>query len=139
MLSRQAYGVVIFGFIEICFGLITLIAVITSIILGKSKKPVEVLSFVLTTSIISLGLGIGILKRNLTSYHLLLFFAAVIILSKVLIFAKIIILTSALETSIPSEVKNTISPIYHSLLIWYFLKPKIKRQFVEKDDARASF
>jgi hypothetical protein len=130
---KHNYGVIIFGFIEICFGLITLIAVITSLILGKSQKPVEVLLFVLTTSIISLVLGIGILKRNLTSYHLLLFFAAVIILSKVLIFAKIIILAGALETSIPAEVKNTISIIYHSLLIWYFLKPNIKKQFIEKN------
>jgi len=125
-------GIVIFGLIEISTGLITLIAVIISLILGKSIKPLEVLIFVLITSIISLSLGIGILRYNLTSYHLSLFFATVIILSKVLIFARIISLSGALETNISPTAKNIISIIYHSLLIWYFVRPSVRKQFGEK-------
>jgi len=125
-------GIVIFGLIEISTGLITLIAVIISLILGKSIKPLEVLIFVLITSIISLSLGIGILRYNLASYHLSLFFATVIILSKVLIFARIISLSGALETNISPTAKNIISIIYHSLLIWYFVRPSVRKQFGEK-------
>lgn len=129
---KPDYGVAIFGFIELGIGLITLSAVMVSLTLGKSTKPPEVLVFVLTTSIISVSLGIGILRRNLAIYHLLLFFATVIILNKILIFAKIISLTGALESHIPASVKNAISIIYHSLLIWYFLQPKVKKQFGER-------
>ena len=133
MQLKRNYAIVIFGFIEIGIGLITLVAVITSFILGKSIKPLEVLIFVLTTSILSLSLGIGILRHNLVSYRLLLFFAAVIILSKILIFAKLITLAGALETHLYPGAKNTISIIYHSLLIWYFIHPAVKKQFTKTE------
>lgn len=127
--------VVFFGIIEIALGSFTLIMLLISLIFDKPQKPPEVFLFVLTTSIISAGLGIGILRRNLSSYHLLLFFATVIILSKLLIFAKIITLSGALETSMPTEVKNLISIFYHSLLIWYFTRPSVKEYFGERRDA----
>lgn len=132
MQSKHNHGILIFGLIEIGIGLVTLIAVTASLILGKSTKPLEVVIFVLATAIISLGLGIGILRYNLRSYHLMLFFATVIILSKILILAKIISLSGALETKVSPSTKNTISIIYHSLLIWYFLRPSVKKQFGEK-------
>ena len=132
MQLKHNYAILIFGFIEIGIGLVTLVAVIASLILGKSIKPLEVLIFVLTTSILSLSLGIGILRHNLVSYRLLLFFAAVIILSKILIFAKLITLAGALETHLYPGAKNTLSIIYHSLLIWYFIHPVVRIQFKEK-------
>jgi hypothetical protein len=131
---KQNRGVITFGIIEIAIGSVTFFAVITSFILGKSAKPLEVLVFVLTTATISLSLGIGILRRSLTSYHLLLFFAAVIILSKILIFAKIISLSGALETAVPSSFKNIISVIYHSVLIVYFRHGKVREYFRERRD-----
>lgn len=131
-------GIIVFGLIEVVIGFITLIAVILSLWLGRSQKPLEVLIFILTTAIISLSLGIGVLRRNLTSYHLLLFFSYAIILSKILIFAKIIILSGALETTVPAPLKNMISIVYHSLLIWYFSCPSIRRQFGERRDILSS-
>lgn len=132
MLKKANRGIILFGIVEISIGLITLVAVISSLISRSSTKPLEVLIFVLTTSIISLGLGIGILRRSLASYHLLLFFVTIIILSKILIFAKIISLSGALETNISPAMKNTISIVYHSLLIWYFTRPSVRKQFGEK-------
>ena len=132
MLPNRNYGIRIFGLIEIGIGLVTFFVVIASLILGKSTKPLEVLIFVLTTAAISLSLGLGVLRMNLHSYHLLLFFATEVILSKALIFAKIITLNGALETSIPSQVKNTISVLYHILLIGYFISPKVRKAFGEK-------
>lgn len=132
MPPNRNYGIFIFGLIEIGIGLITFAVVITSLILGQSTKPLEVLIFVLTTAAISFGLGLGILRMNLHSYHLLLFFATAVILSKVLIFAKIITLSGALETSIPSQAKNITSILYHILLIGYFISPKVRKAFGEK-------
>ena len=127
---KRDYGILIFGFIEMGIGLVTLVAVGASLILGKSIKPLEVIIFVLTTAVISLSLGIGILRHNLHSFHLLLFFAAVIILSKILIFARIISLNGALETSVSPAAKSAVSIIYHTLLIWYFVQPSVRKKFL---------
>jgi len=109
--------------------MIALIAVSANLILGNSAKPLEVTIFVLTTATISAALGFGVLGGNLTSYRLLLFFSKTIVLSKILIFAHIISLNGALETTIPSSVKNLISIAYHSLLIFYFTRPPIRKVF----------
>lgn len=132
MPSKRNYGILAFGLIEVGIGLVTLIAVIVSLILGKSQKPPEVFAFVLVTAAISFVLGIGVLRLRLHSYHLLLFFATVVILSKALIFARIITLSGALETTTPSNIKNGISIIYHILLIWYFTRPSVRKAFGEK-------
>jgi hypothetical protein len=135
---RVKLGVVAFGVIEIIIGCVTLLGLMLSLFLGRSAKPPEVLIFVLTTAAISFGLGIGILRRSLTSYHLVIFFSTVVILSKILIFAKIISLSGALETTIPPPVKNLVSVIYHCLLIFYFTRPSVKKHFGERRGASFS-
>jgi len=122
-------GIIFFAVIEVFIGLITLISVIYSLNQGKSTKPLEVLVFVLTTAAISLSLGIGILRYNLTCYDLLLYFSSIIILSKILIFAKIITLNGALETTLPMDLKNITSILYHSTVIIYFRQKPIKEYF----------
>ena len=122
-------GIIIFGIVEILIGLITLTAVIVSLIQGKSTKPFEALAFVLITAVISLIVGLGILRYNRYCYNALLYFSSIIILSKILIFAKIITLNGALETTIPDSFKNIISILYHSLLIFYFTRKSIKEKF----------
>jgi len=130
---KQSYpGVIFFGITEITIGALTLIAVLASLFLGTSSKPTEVLVFVLVSAMISLSLGIGILRTNLTSYHLVLFFSTTVIFSKILIFAKIISLSGALEIAIHSAVKDTVSVIYHSLLILYFIRPAVRGRFGER-------
>jgi len=128
-------GIVVFALIEILIGLITFIAVLLSLIQGNSTKPSEVIIFVLTTAVISTILGFGILRYNLTSYRVLLFFSKTIILSKILIFARIITLNGTLETIIPSYIKNAISIIYHSLIIFYFTRKSIRKRFGERQNA----
>jgi len=128
---KSRLGIIIFALLEILIGAATLIAVSLSLIKGSSTKPPEVLTFVLVTAIISMTLGFGLLKCNLTCYHFLIYFSSIIILSKVLIFARVITLSGALETAIPSPLKNIISIFYHSLLIFYFTREPIKKQFGE--------
>lgn len=132
---KHKLGIIIFALIEILIGLITLIAVALSLIQGRSTKPLEVLIFVFTTSSLSTALGFGILRLNLTCYHLLLYFSSIIIFSKILILAKIITLNGALETTIPPLIKNIISILYHSLLIFYFTRKPVKDLFGERRNA----
>lgn len=129
---RPKPGVVIIAFIETLIGTITLFAVVLSLIQGESTKPPGVLVFVLSASVLSVILGLGILRLNLACYHLLLYFSSVIILSKILILAGVITLNGALETTIPSTFKNAISITYHALLIFYFTRQPIQAQFGER-------
>ncbi|MEK6714676.1 MAG: hypothetical protein AABY43_01350 [Candidatus Omnitrophota bacterium] len=126
---KRNLGIRLFGLIEIFIGAVTLFAVVLSLIQGKSAKPLNVLLFVLFTALTSLGIGIGILRHNLNCYRLLLYFSSIIVLSKILIFAKIISINGALETTIPSPVKHIISIIYHSIIILYFTRNRVKEKF----------
>jgi hypothetical protein len=126
---KDKLGIALFAITEILIGLITLTAVILSLAQGKSIKSLEVLVFVLITAIISSGLGLGILRYKLLAYRLLLYFSSIIILSKILIVAKLITLTGALETTIPYSLKNITSVLYHSLLIFYFTRKSIRELF----------
>ena len=129
---KHKLGIIIFAIIEILIGLITIIAVICNLLQGKSTKSFEVLVFVLVTAATSTGLGIGLLKRSLNSCRLLLLFSCIIIFSKILIFANIISLNGALETIIPSSLKNIISIVYHCSIIFYFTRKRIKEYFGER-------
>lgn len=128
-------GNTIFALIEIAIGAVTFFAVMGSFILGRSTKPAQVVVFVLTTAVISFSLGIGILRRSLHSLHLLVFLSTVIVFSKILIFFKIIMLNGALETTIPQPIKDLISVVYHSVLIWYYSFPASRKEFTEKSNA----
>jgi hypothetical protein len=126
---KHNWDIILFGIIEILIGGVTLTAVLLSLFEGKSTKPLNVLLFVLFTALTSLGIGIGILRHNLNCYRLLLYFSSIIVLSKILIFAKIISINGALETTIPSPVKHIISIIYHSIIILYFTRNRVKEKF----------
>jgi len=122
-------GLFRFAIIEICIGLVTFTAVGMSVVGGWNPKPLNVLIFVSITSILSFTLGVGLLWLNKTAYKILLFLAGFVILSKVLIFAKLIHLNGALVPVFNPNLKNLISIIYHSLLCWYLNKKNIKELF----------
>ncbi|MDP3143680.1 MAG: hypothetical protein Q8N14_07115 [Candidatus Omnitrophota bacterium] len=128
-IKSKPNGVLIFGVTKIAIGSVTLIAILTSLAFSISQKPNNVLTFVVTTSIISIALGIGILNHKLSAYYALLFFAVVIILSKILVFAKIISLHGALETKLSEPVKNIISFMYHGAVLIYFNLKNVKEKF----------
>ena len=126
----RAYQLVwLIGTIEIFIGGITLLATGLSLLFSTSSKPPNVLFFVMATASISTYLGIGILNLKKRAYELLIYFASVILLSKALIFMNIIYLNNALETSIPSPIKNGISIFYHASLIFYLTKSDVKKIF----------
>lgn len=119
--------VLAFGVSEIAIGSIALFALLLSLLLHTSTKPPGVAVFVVTTAVISAGLGIGLLRHSLACYNLLIFFSQVIIISKIAIFLKVISLNGALETTIPADIKNIISIVYHGILILY-LRSSLKKQ-----------
>lgn len=127
--KKVSGGILFFSITEILIGTISLSALLSDMIIMPSAKSPEVVVFILGTALISISLGFGILKRSIDSYHLLLFFSTVIILSKILIFVNIISLNDTLETIVPSGLKNSISIIYHSLVILYFTRKPVKKQF----------
>ena len=122
-------GIQIFAFIELSIGGLTLASNLIALILHTSRKPFNVLLFVILASLISILIGTGLLHRKRLSLTLLLYFAFSIILSKILIAANIISLSGALETGVPAPVKNALSLIYHSLVIWYFNQKQVKSEF----------
>ncbi len=126
----RAHGLIkLIAAMEILFGGITLLAIGLSLIFSFNNKPPNVLLFVMTTALISTSLGIGLLNLRKRAYQLLIYFASVIVLSKLLIFANIIHLNGALETSIPSPIKNSISILYHAGVVFYLLKRDVKKMF----------
>jgi hypothetical protein len=128
---KKKLGLIGFAIMEILIGAITLTTVILSLFRGNCTKPPEILVFVLATSVLSVFLGLGIFRHNLICYHLLLYFSSIVILSKILIFTRVITLSGALETAIPSSLKNIISILYHILLIFYFTRPDVQDTFGE--------
>jgi uncharacterized protein YybS (DUF2232 family) len=122
-------GVLFFAASEIIIGGLTLAATSFSLLLGISSKPSNVLVFVITSSFISLFLGVGILLRLKYARKFLLFFSGWVILSKVFLFMGLITLNGAMETAIAPSIKNIISIAYHSLLIVYFLRPSVRSEF----------
>ena len=128
--KKFLWGVFIFGASEITIGSITLLTVAISLIWGISPKPYNVLLFILFSAFVSLVLGFGIWAYNYRAYSLLLYFVSLIILSKILIFSNIITLSGALETKIPSSIKDVISLIYHSSIMYYFNHKSVKNHFI---------
>lgn len=128
---KHNWDIILFGIVEILIGGITLTAVLLSLIEGKSTKPLNILLFVLFTASTSLGIGIGIIKRSLVCYRLLLYFSSIIFFSKILIFAKIITVSGAIETTIPAPVKNIVSIIYHGIIIFYFIRNSVREKFIK--------
>lgn len=121
-------GILFFGWTEIAIGTITLTAVFESLLRHVSTKPLNVLIFVIISGLISTSLGIGILLRIRYARKLLMFFAGWIILSKILIFGKIIMLNGSLETTVSPDLKNIVSIIYHFIVILYLHHPSIKAE-----------
>ena len=126
---RLKNGILFFGLTEIAIGTVTLAATLQNLFTGIAAKPLNVAIFVIASSLISISLGAGVLLRFSYARKFLIFFAGWIILSKILIFARILILCCSLETAVPFHVKNIISIIYHTIVIFYFHHPTIKAEF----------
>ena len=117
------------GIIEIYIGGATLASNLLSVFLAANPKTPNVFWFVTITAIISTFIGLEILKFKKLAYQLLIYFASVIVLSKILILTDIIHLNGELETAIPTSIKNIISVFYHGFIVLYLSRKDVKSLF----------
>jgi len=122
---KHGRGIKYFAYTEIILGIVSLFSTIFCLLNNRTPYPVTVATFLFATALISISLGIGILNYSRPSYYLLIFFSGVVVLSKILIFSKIISLNQTITSTLTPGVKNTTSLIYHSLLIFYFTRKSV--------------
>ncbi len=121
----------IIAWTEILIGGITVAGSVFGYILFEYLKPLSVHVFVMTTSALSLFIGIGLLFKSPLARVLLLYFSGYIILTKLLIAADIMQLSAALDTWIPSSLKNALSVMYHGAVVFVLLFPQVKKRFTQ--------
>jgi len=122
-------GIPLFGLVEIAIGLVTLLFIPFYARLGHVKPPGE-LFFVLASSLFSFVLGAGILFRFNPARRLLIFFSGWVIVTKVLIFLGVMTFVSEVPVTIPIQIKNVISVLYHTVLMLFLRHPLIEKEFV---------
>ena len=114
---------------ELLIGLTTLLASFVSWALALYNKPFAITLFVVSASLVSASLGIGLLRLKMWARNLVIFFAGYVILTKILSLSGIIVLSGALETALPAGLKNSISIMYHAFLIIFFTRHAVKDKF----------
>ena len=110
----------IVGAIEVVIGLITLLScfvVQTWNIFGYAPKPFSVYVFVVVSAVISFVLGVGMLSYRDWARKLLIFFSGYIVLTKVMIYTKLLTFSGDILTIIPVWSKDMVSVFYHVGLI----------------------
>jgi hypothetical protein len=127
MIARRAVNIV--AAIELLIGLVTVSSLVISTTLLLSRKPFNVFSFVLATSVTSIAIGIGLFKRWRWAWLLIVFFSGYIVLTKVLLLFGLLIFTGEIITFIPMELKNYISIFYHGFVFFYFIRKNVRNQF----------
>lgn len=122
----------IIAFLELIIGSFTLISLITFYLLSISTKPLNVFVFVLVSSAISLAIGLGLLAYQNWARKTLIFFSMYIIFTKILIFSKLLQFNGEIITFVPDLLKNSVSFLYHSFILFFFSRPPVKHIFNPK-------
>ena len=114
---------------EMLIGLSTIFGLTVTTIMGLSTKSPNVFIFVLLSAGLSSAIGLGILNRQEWARNILVFFAGYVILTKALIFVKLLSLNGEIVTALPNSLKNYISVIYHIFVIIFFTRNPVKAFF----------
>lgn len=125
----------IIGRIELLIGLLTIISLISYPLIFSVTKPRNVFLFVLISSLISIAIGIGLLKFRESARRLLLFFSAYIVFTKIMILSGLLEFTGEIITFIPKGFKDVISLIYHIAILILLNMKNMKENFI-KNEAR---
>jgi len=110
----------IVGAIEVVIGLITLIScfvVQTWNIFGYTPKPFSVYVFVVVSAMISFVLGVGMLSYRDWARIALIFFSGYVVLTKIMIYSKLLVFSGEILTIVPVWSKDVVSVGYHLVLI----------------------
>ena len=115
--------------IEFLIGSSTLLGLISYSLLSILRKPLSVFIFVLISSAISISIGLGLFNHKEWARKTLIFFAGYIILTKLMTFSNLLQFTGEIITFIPAGFKNSISILYHSLIVLFFNQAAVKENF----------
>jgi len=127
MLQKNKILIKIIAFIELSIGLGTLASLIVYSSLSTSHKSLNVFIFVCTPSTMSFLIGLGLLAEKDIARKVLVLFSGYIVLTKFLIFAKLMQFNGEILTFIPAGFKNLISAFYHFLLIISLYRKKLQK------------
>jgi len=122
----------IIAFIEIVIGLSTIISLILGSWFSFPSKPFNVFIFVIISAFASAMLGVGLFNYKEKARILLVFFSGYIALTKIFIFLNLLKLCCEISGPIPAYIKNSVSIIYHLLLIAFFTRKRVKKYFVKE-------
>lgn len=112
-------------------GVTTVIGLSAALAMGQQHKPVNLFVFVVATSWISFGIGLGLLLYKEWARMVLVFFSGCIIVIKILIFAGLMHFNGEIITFIPTDWKNLISIAYHLFIVVYFTRMQVKKEFIK--------
>ncbi|NQT22132.1 MAG: hypothetical protein HQ579_01700 [Candidatus Omnitrophica bacterium] len=115
--------------IELLIGSITLFSLATYPALSISRKPLNVFTFVLISSLTSILVGLGLFNYKEWARKTLIFFSGYIILTKIMIFLNLLQFTGEIVIFIPTGLKNSTSIFYHGLIVLFFNRAIVKESF----------
>lgn len=113
--------------IEILIGVCTLSSIAAAISLSLLTKPPNVLLMVIITSVISVLLGVGLLRQMKEAAILLVFFSGYVILTKILIATGLMHFNGELIAGVARDAKNVVSVLYHIAVIAVLTTPSVRR------------
>ena len=115
---------------ELIIGLTTLTSLLVISVLPSPLKPFNVFIFVLISSISSSIIGLGLFAYREWARKTILLFSAYILLTKVLIFLKLLHFEGEIISFIPTSLKDIISFLYHSWILLFFSRKSVKNIFI---------
>ncbi len=110
------------GIIEFLIGIITIYACVVALEMNFYAKPLSVTIFVIGSSLASIFLGINLLRLKRFAIKLMVIFSFYILVTKVLIFAGLLVFTGDIQSFMPIATKDTISFIYHLVALVFFYR-----------------
>lgn len=111
------------GVVEVLIGLTISLSFIIASLIEPPGRPKTVYGFVVVTSLISIVIGIGLLKRKKWGRKFLIFFAGYVIITKFLLVSNLVKFTGNTITFISVNAKDILSLIYHiGVLVVFNLK-----------------
>ncbi len=124
MINR--YTIKTIAIIELMIGFGTLSGIAWYTHLALQAKPMNVLVFVTAAAAASAILGMGLFEKRKWAATLLVFFSGYIILNKAMIAGGLLHFNGEIITSIPLDIKNLVSILYHSSLILFLARPSVR-------------
>ena len=129
--NRPRITIRVIAFIELSLGLVTLCGMASYHVFALERKPLNVLIFVLASSILSTIIGCGILMRREWSRVLLIFFSGYVVITKIMIFSNLLELKGQIVTAIPVGLKDLTSYAYHLFLILLLTRKRFRDEFTQ--------